>query len=456
MAIAGVKRFFVVLWALLLFMADPASAARIAKMVISSPAQSLGVNQCSDPVSVQAQDSNGNKADVPRNTRLYFDDSSNGLKFFSDAKCDESATNGIVMKSGTSSLNFYFKSSSKGSKTVAVATKKYQDDSQRESIASADPSPSPSVRPSPSPTAIPSASPSPTPSPSDMPTAGRNIPAPLYGVTLDDISNINGEVSSLQQLGVMPTARVVFDASEKPSYYASPLQKLHNVAYIMGQVSDSTDMKKYTPDSYASRAQSYFSALGNQVDVWEIGNEVNGNWLGTGMMPKIEAAYDVVSANQGATAITFFYEGEPTDSKNCISKGNGGDDMFSWITKNFQLDLPVSQRSAESEKVRLNANYILISWYPQQCNNLKPDWTAVYNELAAIFPNSKLGFGEIGTANPQKGSAYEKDLIQDFYPLARNISLPASYIGGYFWWYYAEEMTPINATGLFPVLKQNL
>lgn len=285
-------------------------------------------------------------------------------------------------------------------------------------------------------------------------TTPRAIPSPVYGVTLDDVSHVSEAVSSLQQLVHMPTARIFFDAGEPPSYYAGPIQQLRGVSYIMGQIADSSDMSQYTVSSYRRRAQQYVAALGNAVDLWEVGNEVNGHWLGFDTMSKIVAAYDVVVAAHGPTAITFFYEGEPSDPNNCISTENGGNDMFTWITTNFHLNLPPSQRPPETEKMRLGVNYILVSWYPEQCNDLQPDWSSIFSQLAAIFPNSKLGFGELGTATPQGGSTYEVNLINQFYPLAQYTLLPASYIGGYFWWYYAEEMVPTNATILFEVLNQ--
>jgi hypothetical protein len=54
--------------------------------------------------------------------------------------------------------------------------------------------------------------------------------------------------------------------------------------------------------------------------------------------------YDVVSIQGGSTALTFFYEGEPSDPNNCITTDHGGNDMFTWITNNFQLSLPPIQQ----------------------------------------------------------------------------------------------------------------
>jgi len=284
----------------------------------------------------------------------------------------------------------------------------------------------------------------------------RVIPSPIYGVTLDDVSKVDQEVQSIQQLQApkMPTVRVVFDYSEPPSAYAKPLQKVGGVAYLMGQIADSSDMRKFTTAAYRKRTQGYFNALNGQVDVWEIGNEINGNWLGTGAMNKAKAAYQVIAAAKQPTALTFFCEGEPEERDNCIAKSRGGDDMFSWIENNFQLNLPAEQRDPAIESFRLGLTFALVSWYPQQCNDIQPNWSVVFSKLAYIFPNSKVGFGEIGTANPQYGSVYEVNLINEFYPLANHVAMPSSYIGGYFWWYFAEEMVPAEGSILFDTLKR--
>jgi hypothetical protein len=272
---------------------------------------------------------------------------------------------------------------------------------------------------------------------------GRSVPTPIYGVTLDDVSSPAAGVNSLSQMAQTPAARIVFDAGVRPSYYLKPIQQFRNVAYIMGELVDSSYMQQYTISQITSWTQSYTKALGNLVDIWEIGNEVNGNWLGSNTLAKIEAMYDVVSSQGGATALTFFYEGEPSDPNNCIAADHGGNDMFTWINQQFQLSLPASQRPSETEKIRLNVNYVLVSWYPDQCPGETPNWPWVFGQLANIFPNSKVGFGELGTADPQYGSSFEINEISKYYPMAKTISgLPASYIGGYFWWYFAEEMVP--------------
>jgi hypothetical protein len=279
--------------------------------------------------------------------------------------------------------------------------------------------------------------------------AGRNVPSPIYGVTLDDVSKPSAEVVSLSSLVRVPTARVVFDTGESPSYYLKPIQQLRPVSYIMGELIDSSYMQHYkSVSAVQSWTNSYVNTLGSQVDIWEVGNEINGNWLskqsnGADVMPKVEAMFDIVFAQGRKTALTFFYEGEPSDPNNCIATDHGGNDMFTWINQRFQLNLPPIQRPAETEKIRLGLNYALISWYPDQCTDERPNWPWVYATLADIFPNAKVGFGELGTPNPEHGSNFEINEVSTYYPMAKAVSgLPASYIGGYFWWYFAEEMVP--------------
>jgi hypothetical protein len=270
---------------------------------------------------------------------------------------------------------------------------------------------------------------------------GRAIPSPVYGITLDDVTNVSAEVKALSQLVKTTTVRVVFDKKVSASYYKSAIQKLRSEAYIVGELIDSYYMKQFTSiTSVQLWTNSYVTTLGSLVDVWEVGNEVNGSWLGTrpSVMSKVEAMYDIVAAKGGKTALTFFYEGEPSEPYNCIDRSGGGNDMFTWINQQF-----LTSPTTETEKIRRGIDYALISWYPDQCPGENPNWSAVYAKLASLFPNAKVGFGELGTANPENGSSYEVNEISTYYPMGKTLaSLPASYIGGYFWWHSAEEMVP--------------
>jgi hypothetical protein len=410
-------------------------ATNVDRMAIISNIQSTPINTCSEVLTVQAQDSNSIPTIVTKNTAIFFTGSSKSLKFYLDPNCLHSISK-LTMKAKTHSENFYYKGDATGSYKIIVATYKYVDGQKYVSIpSSVTPTPIPPIRPTPG---------------GDL--VGRKIPEPIYGVTLDRVDNsiIGDIVQSLQKMAYTPTSRVVFDLTAAASYYSTQLPKIYNSSYIMGQILDSTDMAKVTVNQYQQRAQNYVQTLGKQVDIWEIGNEVNGNWLGTNTEAKILAAYNVVAANQGVTALTFFYEGGPNDPNNCLD--GPGNDMFTWINKMFQLNLESNQRELETEKLRLNLNYALISWYPDGCPGQNPDWVTVFSKLSEIFPNAKVGFGEIGTTTVQNGSNYEINLINQFYSKAWTNEMPSQYIGGYFWWNFVEEMVPYTKN-LFNVLN---
>jgi hypothetical protein len=87
---------------------------------------------------------------------------------------------------------------------------------------------------------------------------GRTIPSPVYGITLDDVSNVSAEVKALSQLVKTPTVRVVFDKGVSASYYKSAIQNLHSAAYILGELIDSYYMKQFTSiSSVQSWTNSY-------------------------------------------------------------------------------------------------------------------------------------------------------------------------------------------------------
>lgn len=53
------------------------------------------------------------------------------------------------------------------------------------------------------------------------------IKVPIYGVTLDDLSNMNGIIQSLSKLPYKPTVRVVFDKGTSAATYYPLLVQLH-------------------------------------------------------------------------------------------------------------------------------------------------------------------------------------------------------------------------------------
>lgn len=285
-------------------------------------------------------------------------------------------------------------------------------------------------------------------------TAGRELPATLRGVTIDAVERANAVVAAVTAHRTTPTVRVVFDPVNGPAYYAPVIDRLRPQAYIMGRLVDSSDMAGLTAAQVQARARSYATALGSRVDVWEVGNELNGDWVGTGpaqINAKALLAYRVI-ANEfhGRTALTLNYWAGPQ----CYD--HAWDDTLS-----YARGMPAEMRAG--------LDYVLLSIYETACDpRQKPTATQVatmLNALGKIFPKARLGIGEIGAqgladglrANP---SLAEKQRIARLYygmqpALAAQVG--PRFTGGYFWWYYVEDAVPrTRARTLWPTIDELL
>ncbi len=264
---------------------------------------------------------------------------------------------------------------------------------------------------------------------------------PLWGISLDcgfipnnknqdgfpGLSKLNANLPSIldriSHLAKKPTVRVVFDEGAQPSDYVPALQKLHSVAYIMGTVLDSSHLHDFNPATYRARAQNYYDTLASYVDIWEIGNEINGDWTsdsdtdaGRKMVgDEITAAFDEAKSRGLTTAVTIEkHDGEETK----------------WEAFRFIKDhLP--------SRVTNGVDYALLSYYedPAAIN-----WSTYFTKLASTFPNSKVGFGEMGGSYDNTGSAEHQDRLNTIAQLY-GLTLPSvpSYIGGYFYWYFCSD-----------------
>jgi hypothetical protein len=236
-------------------------------------------------------------------------------------------------------------------------------------------------------------------------------------VTVDDVGQLADVVDALKALPRRPTTRVVFDEGIAAANYKDAVTSIHRVSSVMGEILDSLYVATLDVPGYRRRTVDYLDTLGDVVDIWEIGNEVNGEWLGTtgDVAAKISAAYDVVKARGKMAALTLYYNAD------CWT--NADHEMFAWSRQN----LPPA--------VKDGVDYALISYYEDDCNGLQPNWPAVFADMASMFPKSRIGFGECGTLDPVKKSAY----LTRYY--GTRIAQPR-FIGGFFWWYFAEDMVP--------------
>lgn len=262
-------------------------------------------------------------------------------------------------------------------------------------------------------TPVPAPGPSPMASPSPLVSAVPVVKEKMFGFTIDDVSNIPAIITTLKSLPAKPWVRIVFDEGVRAKDYTQAVDAIHPYAFIMGELLDSKFVKTCDGGCYEKRVKEYLSLL-PKVDLWELGNEVNGNWLGTNPWAKFSNSLKLAKLAGKKTAITFYLE-----------KDLG---MFPFITKTL------------SSEDKLNIDYALISFYAKDNDNWKPQsWNAIFEMLGTLLPNAKLGMGECGD---DRSEAQARAEFNSFY---KNFPVDSpKFIGGFFWW-YTRQLVGKNA-----------
>jgi hypothetical protein len=250
----------------------------------------------------------------------------------------------------------------------------------------------------------------------------------IWGVTTDAINKQSAQVQALSHLCRKPTVRIVFDEWQPATEYTSFVNAVHNVSFIMGEILDSYYMKQYNLQQYTDRTNEYMNAFQDKVDIWEVGNEVNGEWCGStsDVVAKITSAYNIVKAHNKKAELTLYY------NWNCWSKP--ANEMFRWTLNN----IPASMRTG--------LDYVFVSYYEDDCNGYQPNWQKVFDSLHVIFPNSKLGIGECGTTKSAKKASY----MTRYYTM--HVTTP-NFVGGFFWWYWRQDCVPYTTKPLWKTLN---
>jgi hypothetical protein len=338
------------------------------------------------------------------------------------------------------------------------------------------------------------------------------IPDPLYGVTVTDMSRIDAIADALKDVKVVrqPTTRVVFDPSDNAAEYEASLRDYKRAAdricdpntttkkcqqsYVMGLLADSTAMFKYVGRrpgerlpgyrSLAQRASDFMDRMGDSVQIWEIGNEVNGEWTGwvnddeykdsdvrvedmafmrERVAREVVEAFCVVHGRGGLTALTLLHNNDlkgHTCYEDKTKKNIHGRKML-YGPDYSMLDWA---KAYITEDVRTGLDYVFISYYENKddCPGLNQDaatWYGIFKELAALFPNAKLGFGETGfkegcdkkrdsekCINGQAPyvtryySTINRQITDEIARHAASGERTPYFVGGYFYWYFAQDM----------------
>jgi len=308
------------------------------------------------------------------------------------------------------------------------------------------------------------------------------IPLPLHGVTIADYEfggtqtdirdpGFLSEVkNSLDHFAVTPTARITFtvesvssggvgsggvEGATAASYLPAlrALKQAPRPPYLLGEVLDSSYLGCFSLADHNARWKQYVSTLGEYTDVWEVGNEINGNWMDSAdadqycnwttptttdatVVRKMIDAYRIVRAHGGLTELTLYYPGQESQC------GNGSPDPFepiAWTTANVPAEM-------------LNGvDYVLISYYNTDCpwgiDPTTATWGNFYTAVQNLFPNAQIGFGEWGySGSTAPTAAAETALIDQGYSL-EPVGLPYSdkWASGVFYWEFNNDAVPMTA-----------
>jgi hypothetical protein len=210
-----------------------------------------------------------------------------------------------------------------------------------------------------------------------------------------------------------------------------------------------------TPQTYAERTKNLVLHYKDQIRSWEVGNELNGDWLGGVSAPlTTDQVYRVYSAGAAkvkeldpsleTVATLYRWDGTAPDAEHSL---------FGWLKhysrQGFGRNLDVLSLSLQPDD-----NPVGMA--------LEPIFELVQTEL----PDKSLMLGSLGYVEKDKLQGYwwlrpddveaaREDLL--IFSTTASCAMPRS-LGGGFWWQTLEQMIPdkSRATGLYRAYAKTL
>lgn len=219
----------------------------------------------------------------------------------------------------------------------------------------------------------------------------------IYGVTLDDIDEVDSAIPSLRDLPFKPMARVVVDNGRDLSDYLEPVKRLLTVCDVMIQVQDSFDDSSLTTSAYVKKFVDLIDLFqGVNIAMWEIGNEVSGDWLSPNIWQKVKQCAVIAQNKNLKTAITFFMD----------------EDLAPFL----QSHEPV------------HCDVVLISCYPstpKELRKMNERLPGVLDELKSYCTATEAGVGEYG---PEEWDSKHTIAVR-----SKLVEVFDLYNGGFYW-----------------------
>lgn len=202
----------------------------------------------------------------------------------------------------------------------------------------------------------------------DIDRSSPTIPTPIHGVTVADDKDIrkdkylNEVLESVINLTSAPTVHLTyklegFDNAKgaKAGTYLSATRTISKKAYTFAEVVDFAYEFCFSADHEARWNDYMFRVLEITSTLWEVGNEINGNWLDNSdpvpikgqtcpwkipnttdkdVITKMINAYHIVKKAGKTAALTLYYEPNPV----CTTSMGPAYDPITWANQNIPAD----------------------------------------------------------------------------------------------------------------------
>ena len=209
---------------------------------------------------------------------------------------------------------------------------------------------------------------------------------------------------------------------------------------IMGTVLDTGQWpRSLTPQIYAERVKNLVFHYQDQIRSWEVGSELNGDWLGGASAPlPPDQVYRIYAAGAAkvkeldpaleTVATLYWWDGGAPDREHSL---------FGWLKRYSR------------EGFGRNLDLLAVSLQPDE-NPVGMAFEAIFERLHQELPDKRLMLGSLGYVDGDKLQGYWW-LDADDVPAARDdllvlfttasCAMPRSLCGG-FWWQTLEQMIP--------------
>ncbi|MBI5622463.1 MAG: hypothetical protein HY924_01655 [Elusimicrobia bacterium] len=291
-----------------------------------------------------------------------------------------------------------------------------------------------------------------------------------FGLTLDEsaaawTANAAWLSETIDKAGA-DWARLVFRANPHDFAYASERSfepydaivselNLRGIKVMACPLDTAQWPRNLTPEAYAARVANLVRRYSDRVRSWEVGPEINGDWLGGSRAPLgPQRVFEIFSAGAAAVkaadpaletvATLYWWDGTAPDEEHSL---------YGW------LDRYLPQGFGK------NLDVVSLSLQPED-NPVGMAFDEIFRNVSERLPDKKLMLGSFGYVEGDKVKGYwwldpedvdggRKDLVLLY--TAASCGQPGSLCGG-FWWQTLDQMLlpSRRTTDLFLVYKRGL